>query len=413
MLVALVAARDHIHLESDILDDDEVGQRFSQALIERQRAGVAVLLHDSVGTMVSANSATARSAHCTSATGCAPKAARSSAADLGRRGLWVRWRTDSTPGGVYNAAMHIPGLSRSFALVGPPASLAPPENESSRDPEHPAAETGPTGETLPHWQDVLEAVTARLRQIGSTASGTQAQAAGGLLECAEALRQLHATLANEDGRRRDLELKLFDASMALAQAQSALAGLRDGERRARHEAQHDALTALPNRQHFRERLQQALAVPARQRTTLAVLYIDLDDFKPVNDRHGHATGDELLRIVATRLTRAVRAEDMVSRLGGDEFACLIADVTDPAGLDALARKLIAIVSAPVALGTLKLRVRPSIGIAVSPLDASDADALLRRADAAMYHAKRTQTGAARFELLTDDPNRVSFPSEPA
>lgn len=317
------------------------------------------------------------------------------------------------PGRAYNAAMHTPGLSRSFSVVGPPASLAPPVNGNGHGPGQAAAAAGPAGVALADWRTLLDAVTARLQQIGGTASGMHAQAAGALLECAQALGQLHATLATEDGRRHRLELELFDARMALALAQSALDGLRDGERRARHEAQHDALTALPNRAHFRERLQQALTAPARQRATLAVLYIDLDDFKPVNDLHGHATGDELLRIVATRLARAVRAEDMVSRLGGDEFACLIADMPDPAGLDALARKLIEIVSAPVTLGTLELRVRPSIGIAVSPMDASSADALLRRADAAMYRAKRTKTGVARFDLLIDDPNRVSVPSEPA
>ncbi|WP_298829591.1 GGDEF domain-containing protein [uncultured Piscinibacter sp.] len=309
--------------------------------------------------------------------------------------------------------MHPTGLPRSFAVVGTPASPPTPGNGNGHDHGAAPAAAGRYGVALSDWQALLDAVTARLQHIGGTASGADAQAAGALLECAQALGQLHATLATQDGRRRRLELELFDARMALTLAQSTLADLRDGERRARHEAQHDALTALPNRQHFREHLQEALATPARRRATLAVLYIDLDDFKPVNDLHGHATGDELLRIVATRLARAVRAEDMVSRLGGDEFACLIADMPDPAGLDALARKLIAIVSEPVTLGTLELRVQPSIGIAVSPLDASSADALLRRADAAMYRAKRTKTGVARFDLLIDDPNLISVPSEPA
>jgi diguanylate cyclase len=309
--------------------------------------------------------------------------------------------------------MHTHGLSRSFAVVGPPAAVPAPADGIGNGLGRPHASAGPAGVVLADRHSLLAAVAARLQQIGSTATGANLSAAADLLECAQALGQLHATLATEDGRLHRLELELFDARMALALAESALAGVRDGERRARHEAQHDALTSLPNRQHFRERLQQALAAPSSQRATLAVLYIDLDDFKPVNDLHGHATGGELLRIIATRLTRALRAEDMVSRLGGDEFACLVADMPDPAGLDALARKLIAIVSAPVRLGALDLRVRPSIGIAVSPLDADGADALLSRADAAMYRAKRTKTGVARFDLLIDDPNRISVPSEPA
>lgn len=312
--------------------------------------------------------------------------------------------------------MHSPGFSRSFAGVGSPTPLHPPASgngHAGSPAPATAAPAGPAGVALADWQALLTAVTARLQQIGSTASGMNVQAAGALLECAQALGQLHATLAAEDGHRHRLELELFDARMALAVAESALAGLRDGERRARHEAQHDALTALPNRQRFRERLRQALDVPARQRAALAVLYIDLDEFKPVNDLHGHAAGDELLRIIATRLARAVRAEDMVSRLGGDEFACLIADMQDPAGLDALARKLVAIVSAPVTLGALELHVRPSIGIAVSPPDASSADDLLRRADAAMYRAKRTKAGVARFDRLIDEASQISAPSETA
>lgn len=303
--------------------------------------------------------------------------------------------------------MQTPGPSPIFAVLGRTAALPAPATGNGHD-HGPAIAAA--GVALADWHALLETVAARLYEIGSAAD---LQAPGALTECVQALSQLHAALAAEDGWRHRLELELFDARMALALAESALAGLRDGERRARQEARHDALTSLPNRQHFRERLQQALAAPSGLRASLAVLYIDLDDFKPVNDLHGHATGDELLRIVATRLTRAVRAEDMVSRLGGDEFACLIADMPDPAGLEALASKLVAVVSAPVTIGALELHVRPSIGIAVNPQDADGADALLRRADAAMYRAKRTKTGVARFDLLIDDPNLVSAPSGPA
>jgi diguanylate cyclase len=125
-----------------------------------------------------------------------------------------------------------------------------------------------------------------------------------------------------------------------------------------------------------------------------VLYLDLDDFKPINDLHGHAGGDEVLRIVAMRLTRAVRAGDVISRLGGDEFACLVADRLDREQLTRLARKLFDAVSAPLMVVELRLTVTPSIGIATHQGDAARPDGLVRRADAAMYRAKRTQCGIA-------------------
>jgi diguanylate cyclase (GGDEF)-like protein len=132
-----------------------------------------------------------------------------------------------------------------------------------------------------------------------------------------------------------------------------------------------------------------------------VLYLDLDGFKPINDLHGHDAGDELLRIVAARLARSIRAEDMVCRLGGDEFACLLSDPLNRERLGHLACKLFDAVSAPLQLGPLKLTVRPSIGIAVCPTDGATTDALLKCADAAMYRAKRHQSGYAFFDPQTD------------
>jgi diguanylate cyclase (GGDEF)-like protein len=134
---------------------------------------------------------------------------------------------------------------------------------------------------------------------------------------------------------------------------------------------------------------------------LAVLYLDLDGFKPINDRHGHETGDGLLRVVAARLARAVRSDDMVCRVGGDEFVCLLGDVLNRQQLSHLACKLFDAVSAPLRIGTLDLLVRPSIGIAVCPQDGDTTDALLRRADTAMYRAKRQQLGYAFFDATVD------------
>ena len=250
--------------------------------------------------------------------------------------------------------------------------------------------------------DLLNAVKARLRQtIDEPSAGTLGRDVAGrvrasVLECAEALDQLHLTLTHELHRREQLELQVFDARTALAQARAELIGTQAGERLARHLASHDSLTLLPNRSFFRERLDQALDQAEPPHRTCAVLYLDLDGFKRVNDEHGHAAGDELLRIVAARLTRSVRAEDVVSRLGGDEFGCLLGGLPNREGLSNLARKLFLAVSAPFKVGALRLNVFPSIGIATCPEDGATADALLKNADAAMYHAKRHQSGYAFF-----------------
>lgn len=215
--------------------------------------------------------------------------------------------------------------------------------------------------------------------------------------------ELHTKLMSEIARRRALELALVDARIALAQAQAELAGTQAEERRARHLAMHDSLTALPNRGFFWQHLHHALARVEPQGSGLAVLFLDLDSFKPVNDAYGHDVGDELLRIVAARLACTVRADDMMSRLGGDEFACLLADSPNREQLIRVASKLVHAVSDPVKIGSQMLTVRLSIGIAVYPADGGTAEALLKNADAAMYRAKRLQTGYAFFtqELSRD------------
>lgn len=263
---------------------------------------------------------------------------------------------------------------------------------------------------LADLNDLLQAVKSRMRQLADTMRLRDADAPSGVLECATALDQLHETLEHELDRHHRLELELHDTRLALDTARNALAGTLDGERRARHQALHDGLTSLPNRTHFLDRLQESLAPHAASRPPLAVFYLDLDAFKSVNDTHGHAAGDELLRIVAARLARALRAEDLVGRLGGDEFACLIADMPGPQALEQLARKLYDTVAAPLSIGPLRLDVRPSIGIAMCPRDADTAAALLRCADAAMYRAKRLQLGHAFFEAEADMPAMLRAPS---
>ncbi len=224
-----------------------------------------------------------------------------------------------------------------------------------------------------------------------------------------ALKTLQTTLAAETARGRRLEREIRRMRSALHQAREALAGTQAGERQARHLALHDGLTSLPNRRFFLQRLDLALAGVSPRHPALAVLYLDLDGFKPINDLYGHDAGDELLTIVAARLARAVRAEDMMSRLGGDEFACLPADVANLEQLSLLAAKLFHTVSAPLALGRVTLTIRPSIGIATFPVDGQTADALLRSADAAMYCAKRQQSGYAFCDRQVGVPGLRQLP----
>jgi diguanylate cyclase (GGDEF)-like protein len=218
-----------------------------------------------------------------------------------------------------------------------------------------------------------------------------------LTNCIAELEQLKVMFTREVARRHQAEQAVTNAQAELALARAELLGTQAGERRARHLALHDSLTALPNRNFFRERLDHELVYAESQRKALALLYLDLDGFKPLNDTHGHDAGDEMLKIVAARLARAVRADDMVSRLGGDEFACLLPGLPSRDRLGSLAGKLFQVVSAPLKLGKIEVSVRPSIGIAVSPTDGHTAEVLLRNADAAMYRAKRRKTGYAFFD----------------
>lgn len=208
------------------------------------------------------------------------------------------------------------------------------------------------------------------------------------------LGRMQATLAVEVARREKLERELRTVRAVLARARASLKGTQAGARRALHLALHDGLTALPNRRFFSQRLAEAVAGVSAEHPTLAVIFMDLDGFKPINDLHGHNAGDEVLGIVGTRLARAVRAEDMMSRLGGDEFACLVGDCRSSDQLGQLAAKLFETVAAPLSLGALTLHVRPSIGIAMYPADGTTATALLRSADAAMYRAKQQRSGYA-------------------
>jgi diguanylate cyclase (GGDEF)-like protein len=160
------------------------------------------------------------------------------------------------------------------------------------------------------------------------------------------------------------------------------------EERVQYLALHDALTGLANRVLFFDRLNTAIATAHRKNGSFALLYLDLDDFKPVNDNYGHETGDLVLRCIAERLRGRVRESDTVARLGGDEFILLFNDTLDESAAITVAEKVIAEVTAPLPVEGCAHRVGCSIGIALYPRDGEDADSLMRHADTAMYGAKR-------------------------
>jgi diguanylate cyclase (GGDEF)-like protein/PAS domain S-box-containing protein len=173
---------------------------------------------------------------------------------------------------------------------------------------------------------------------------------------------------------------------------------RDAEAQIEYQAYHDALTGLPNRLLFRDRLTIALAHAKRQQSPLTVMFLDLDRFKYVNDTLGHSLGDELLRAVAARLRSVLREGDTIARMGGDEFTILLGDVTAAEEAAKIAQKLLDTVAEPLRVEGHELYVTTSIGIAMFPDDGDTAEALLKNADGAMYRAK--EIGRNLYQLCT-------------
>jgi PAS domain S-box/PAS domain S-box/diguanylate cyclase (GGDEF) domain len=167
-----------------------------------------------------------------------------------------------------------------------------------------------------------------------------------------------------------------------------------------YQAYHDALTDLPNRLLFRDRIAIALAHAKRHRRSAAVMFLDLDQFKLVNDSLGHTVGDALLQEVARRLTLSIRADDTVARMGGDEFTVLLTDIKEMGSSAIVAQKLLEAISRPMLIEGHELYVTTSIGVALFPEDGSDAETLLKRADGAMYRAKEAGRNNFQFAAST-------------
>ncbi len=212
-----------------------------------------------------------------------------------------------------------------------------------------------------------------------------------------------ALLVNRDGT----EVAVEDSASPICDARGDLRGcvliFRDvGHQREmlQHitwQANHDALTGLPNRVLLGDRIERALVRARRNRQLVLVAFIDLDGFKPVNDRYGHEAGDALLVEVAKRLKDCMRADDTVARLGGDEFVLVLSSLAAYEEIDPTITRILAEISAPYLIGGIAVEISASIGATVYPLDPGDADTLIRHADQAMYQVK--QEGRRHFRLF--------------
>ncbi len=211
-----------------------------------------------------------------------------------------------------------------------------------------------------------------------------------------ALMQAHEELENRVAERT---AELAEANLRL---QEEVAEREQAEERVLHLANHDALTGLPNRRLLIDRLGQALALAHRENHQVAVLFMDLDRFKTINDSLGHMTGDALLQNVARRLSETLREGDTVSRLGGDEFVVVLPSLDQPKAAEKVALKLVDALAPPIDLGGQEFRVSASIGISLFPEDGRDTETLLRNADSAMYHAK--DMGRNNYQFFMEQMN---------
>jgi diguanylate cyclase (GGDEF)-like protein len=186
-----------------------------------------------------------------------------------------------------------------------------------------------------------------------------------------------------------LPLRREDGSIyALCGILTDITERKDFENDIQHIAQHDALTHLPNRALFNDRLQQAIATALRNKSRLALMFIDLDKFKPVNDTYGHGVGDLLLKEVALRIQDCLRESDTAARIGGDEFVVLLPAIETEQDAGTVGEKVLDALNRPFVLAGHTLEISGSIGVAVYPEHGKDEKLLVKSADIAMYHAKK-------------------------
>ena len=223
-------------------------------------------------------------------------------------------------------------------------------------------------------------------------------------ECADELHEVNEALAQEIGDRDELNRELKETEQKLSAMKHILSNTQDNLAIAHEVAEEatqrtlrDFVTGIPNRELFNDRLEQAIALAERSGWILAVMFIDLDKFKLINDTYGHVVGDRVLQGAAQRLNEQVRSGDTICRYGGDEFLYLLVNPQSPANIERVARKVIDSISQILVVNDLALTIKPSIGIAVYPSDGNTGQELVANADAAMYRAKEKKAGCVFFD----------------
>ncbi|MBA2657978.1 MAG: GGDEF domain-containing protein [Nitrosospira sp.] len=227
---------------------------------------------------------------------------------------------------------------------------------------------------------------------------------GKVQECAGELHEVNNVLAEQIDDHGKLNRDLMETRRKLSATKNILSNLRDAltvayeaAEEAKQRTLRDFATGIPNRELFNDRLEQALGLANRYNWVLAVMFIDLDRFKLINDTHGHAIGDKVLQIVAQRLDEHVRSEDTVCRYGGDEFLYLLVNPQGTENIQRIARKVFDRISQPIIIDDLALTVEPSIGIAVYPDHGITGPVLVANADTAMYRAKKSKAAFVFFD----------------
>jgi len=319
------------------------------------------------------------------------------------------------PGDVIDLFWSLGGLLFGLAALSRPQHLRPPDTERQEEPD--------TFQNMTLYGPYLAVLAAYLlllltfgdNEVDFVGRGVLYGTA--LVTLLVMVRQMVAFAENTELHRelqhsaRDLEHRVERRTAELHTANTQLQQLSEGleekvrarttelelsQARLAYQAQHDALTGLPNRMLFDDRLGRAVASAVRHGRLLAVLYIDLDGFKLVNDTLGHDAGDQVLRVTARRLEELVRQSDTLARLGGDEFTLLLNDLTDTASVDTVARRIQQSVRQDIQVGEHVARVTASVGISLYPDDALDAAALKQQADAAMYRVKQNGKDGVYF-----------------